>query len=94
MLAQKGPQTICVGYQIHLGKEEPDGGSILWRVHRPNSINLQHKLSGARTDWAQLCGNEDIKKYIEENGMTKGTLLSEIQVSILYPYYDKRRDIR
>ena len=44
MLAQKSPQTSCVGYRIHLGKGEPDGGSICWRVHRPNSINLQPKL--------------------------------------------------
>ena len=81
MVAQKGPQTSCVRYRIHIGKGEPDGGSIVWRVLRPNSINLQPKLRGARPDWAQLCwaqlcGNEDIKRYLDKNGMTKGTLLS------------------
>lgn len=76
MLAQKSQRTSFVGYRIHLGKGEPDGGSICWRVHRPNNINLQPKLREARPDWAQLCRNEDIKKYLHKNGMTKGTLLS------------------
>ena len=76
MLSQKGQNTSCVGYRIHLGRGEPDGGSIRWRVHRPNSINLQPKLRGARPDWAQLCGSEDIENYLHKNGLTKGTLLS------------------
>ena len=76
MLSQKSQRTSCVGYRIHQGKGEPDGGSIRWRVHRPNSINLQPKLRGAHPDWSQLCGNKDLENYLHKNGMTKGTLLS------------------
>ena len=76
MLHQKAQKTSFVGYRIHLGRGEPDGGSILWRVHRPNTINLQPKLRGARPDWSQLCGSEDIENYLQKNGLTKGTLLS------------------
>ena len=70
--------TSALGYRIQLGKGEPDGGSIRWRVLRPNSINIQPKLRGARLDWAQLCGAEDIKKYISTHGITKSSLLSVV----------------
>ena len=68
--------TSALGYRIKLGQGQPDGGSILWRVLRPNSLNIQPKLRGARPDWAQLCGAEDIKNYIQESGITKASLLS------------------
>ena len=68
--------TFALGYRIKLGQGQPDGGSILWHVLRPNSINIQPKLRGARPDWAQLCGAEDIKKYMQESGITKASLLS------------------
>ena len=68
--------TSALGYRIKLGQGQPDGGSILWCVLRPNSLNIQPKLCGARPDWAQLCGAEDIKNYIQESGITKASLLS------------------
>ena len=68
--------TSALGYRIQLGEGHPDGSSIRWRVLRPNSLNIQPKLGGARPEWAQLCDGNTNKKYIDNNGMTKGTLLS------------------
>ncbi len=79
--------TSALGYRIQLGKGHPDGGSIRWRVLRPNSLNIQPKLRGARPEWAQLCDGNTIKKYIDDNGMTKGTLLS----CLLYTFSEPTR---
>ena len=68
--------TSALGYRLHLGPREPAGGSIRWRVHRPQSLNLEPKLRGARPDWAQLASSSDIRAYLKEHGATKSSLLS------------------
>ena len=69
-------QTSALGYRIHLGPEQPQGGALLWRVHRPNSLNIEPKMRGARPDWAQLANSTDIRRYIREHGVSKASLLS------------------
>ena len=51
-------------------------GSILWRLLCSNRLNIQPKLQGGCPDLAQLCGADDIKKYIHESGITKASLVS------------------
>ena len=51
-------------------------GSILRRLLCSNRLNIQPKLQGACPDFAQLCGADDIKKYIHESGITKASLVS------------------
>ena len=68
--------TSALGYRIHLGQGQPIGGSILWRVNRQNSLNIEPKLRGARPDWSQLCTTGDTKKYVHEHGITRQSLLS------------------
>merc|ERR1712105_184893 len=36
--------TSALGYRLHLGPNQPSGGSLLWRVHRPQTLNLEPKL--------------------------------------------------
>ena len=69
-------QTSALGYRLHLGKTQPDGGALLWRVHRPQSLNLEPKSRGARPDWAQLASSTEIRRYIKDHGVTKANLLS------------------
>ena len=69
-------QTSALGYRVHLGPGLPPGGALLWRVHRPNSLNIEPKQRGARPDWAQLVNSTDIRKYIREHGVSKASLLS------------------
>ena len=69
-------QTSALGYRLHLGQLQPDGGALLWRVHRPQSLNLEPKSRGARPDWAQLASSRDIRMYLKEHGVTKANLLS------------------
>ena len=69
-------QTSALGYRVHLGPGLPPGGALLWRVHRPNSLNIEPKQRGARPDWAQLVSSTDIRKYISEHGVSKASLLS------------------
>ena len=69
-------QTSALGYRVHLGPRLPPGGALLWRVHRPNSLNIEPKQRGARPDWAQLVSSTDIRKYISEHGVSKASLLS------------------
>ena len=69
-------QTSALGYRLHLGQQQPDGGSLLWRVHRPRTINLEPKSRGARPDWAQLASSRDIRAYLKEHGASKSSLLS------------------
>ena len=69
-------QTSALGYRLHLGQPQPDGGALLWRVHRPQSLNLEPKSRGARPDWAQLASSRDIRMYLKEHGVTKANLLS------------------
>ena len=68
--------TSALGYRLHLGPLQPPGGSIRWRVHRPQSLNLEPKLRGARPDWAQLASSSDIRSYLREHGASKSSLLS------------------
>ena len=68
--------TSALGYRLHLGPSEPPGGTIRWRVHRPQSINLEPKMRGARPDWAQLASSSDIRSYLKTHGATKSSLLS------------------
>ena len=75
MLGNAG-NTSALGYRLHLGPLEPPGGSIRWRVHRPQSLNLEPKLRGARPDWAQLASSSDIRSYLREHGARKNSLLS------------------
>ena len=69
-------QTSALGYRVHLGPDLPSGGALLWRVHRPNSLNIEPKQRGARPDWAQLASSTDIRKYLNEHGVSKASLLS------------------
>ena len=69
-------QTSALGYRLHLGQQQPDGGNLLWRVHRPRTINLEPKSRGARPDWAQLASSRDIRAYLKEHGASKSSLLS------------------
>ena len=69
-------QTSALGYRLHLGTQQPDGGALLWRVHRPQSLNLEPKSRGARPDWAQLASSSDIRLYLKTHGVTKANLLS------------------
>ena len=69
-------QTSALGYRVHLGPKQPSGGSLLWRVHRPQTLNLEPKLRGARPDWAQLADGVEIRQYLRERGVTKASLLS------------------
>ena len=69
-------QTSALGYRVHLGPGLPPGGALLWRVHRPNSLNIEPKQRGARPDWAQLASSTDIRMYISEHGVSKASLLS------------------
>ena len=32
-------QSSVLGYRLHLGPDQPEGGALLWRVHRPKSLN-------------------------------------------------------
>ena len=68
--------TSALGYRVHLGPGLPDGGALRWRVHRPNTLNLEPKMRGARPDWAQLASSSDIRSYLKEHGATKSSLLS------------------
>ena len=68
--------TSALGYRLHLGHEHPEGGSILWKVHRPESLNLEPKRRGARPAWAQLGSEADIQAYLQEQGVSKAGLLS------------------
>ena len=69
-------QTSALGYRLHLGHQQPDGGALLWRVHRPQSLNLEPKSRGARPDWAQLASSTDIRTYLKQHGVSKANLLS------------------
>ena len=68
--------TSALGYRLHLGPGHPPGGSLLWRVHRPQSLNLEPKRRGARPEWAQLANSADIKEYLKSQGVSKASLLS------------------
>ena len=68
--------TSALGYRLHLGPDHPPGGSLLWRVHRPQSLNLEPKRRGARPEWAQLADSADIREYLRSQGVTKASLLS------------------
>ena len=68
--------TSALGYRLHLGQEHPPGGSLLWRVHRPQSLNLEPKKRGARPEWAQLANSQDIREYLRTQGVSKASLLS------------------
>ena len=69
-------QSSALGYRLHLGPDQPEGGALLWRMHRPKSLNLEPKFRGARPLWSQLASPEDIRTYLEEHGVTKASLLS------------------
>ena len=69
-------QSSALGYRLHLGPDQPEGGALLWRVHRPKSLNLEPKFRGARPMWSQLASPEDIRTYLKEHGVTKSSLLS------------------
>ena len=69
-------QSSALGYRLHLGPDQPEGGALLWRVHRPKSLNLEPKFRGARPMWSQLASPEDIRTYLKEHGVTKASLLS------------------
>ena len=68
--------TSALGYRLHLGPNQPSGGSLLWRVHRPQTLNLEPKLRGARPVWSQLSNSTEIRQYLREKGVTKASLLS------------------
>ena len=68
--------TSALGYRLHLGPEYPPGGSLLWKVHRPQSLNLEPKKRGARPEWSQLATPADIQDYLQNQGVTKAALLS------------------
>ena len=68
--------TSALGYRLHLGPGHPPGGSLLWRVHRPQSLNLEPKRRGARPEWAQLANSADIREYLRTQGVSKASLLS------------------
>ena len=68
--------TSALGYRLHLGPGHPPGGSLLWRVHRPQSLNLEPKRRGLRPEWAQLANSADIREYLRTQGVSKASLLS------------------
>ena len=68
--------TSALGYRLHLGGDHPPGGSLLWKVHRPQTLNLEPKKRGARPEWAQLATTADIRGYLKNQGVSKAGLLS------------------
>ena len=68
--------TSALGYRLHLGPDQPPGGCLLWKVHRPHSLNMEPKRRGARPAWAQLTSSAEIKRYMESQGVSKASLLS------------------
>ena len=69
-------QSSALGYRLHLGPNQPEGGALLWRVHRPQSLNLEPKFRGARPLWSQLTSEADIRGYLKQHGVSKASLLS------------------
>ena len=68
--------TSALGYRLHLGPDQPSGGALLWRVHRPQSLNMEPKKRGARPAWAQLANSQDIREYLRTQGVSRASLLS------------------
>ena len=67
--------TGALGLRWNLGTSLPDGGTFSYRVHRPGSINLLPKKRGKRPSEGEMRNREDIKNFLEKNGLTKAGLL-------------------
>ena len=67
--------TGALGLRWNLGTSLPDGGTFSYRVHRPGSINLLPKKRGKRPSEGEMRNREDIRNFLEKNGLTKAGLL-------------------